>query len=254
MQSYQDFELLIVDDGSKDDSFKIANTYANKDSRIYCYKHETNQGLPAARNTGIKASQGKLIFFGEDDVILHPHCIEVLVKTFNKLQGKYNVGAVGPRLILKGNKIINKNNSIVEINKLTGDLYTNWASNISKVTEVPTLHACSLISKDVFNKVGGYDSKLYRGNYFREETDIYYRTRRAGFYLFFQPKAKAYHLQSLTGGCKMSLVVGKYYHARNHMLFLTRFYGLRIFYLIPFFVIWLVIFASYGLVKMLSRE
>lgn len=244
-QSHQDFELLIVDDGSKDDSFNIATKYAKMDKRIRCYRHETRQGPAAARNTAIKASKGNLIFIGEDDVTLLPNCIEILVETFGMLQGKYKVGAVGPKLVETGiiaTALGAKNRNIVEISKLTGDIRKNWAFGISRVTEVPTLHACSLINREVFSEVGGYDNKLYKGNFLRDETDLYYRAGRAGFRFFLQPKAIAYHLFTPRGGCRKSPVMAEYYSIRNHTLFLARFYRLNALYMTASFAAKRVLF------------
>jgi glycosyltransferase involved in cell wall biosynthesis len=236
-QTFQDFEVIIVDDGSVDNSLKIAEEYAKKNPKIHCIKHQRNMGLPAARNTGIKLSKGNLIFFGEDDVILDPKCLEQLVETFAELKGKCKVGAIAPRLI-SSNKYndINYVGTIAKIDSLTGDFHQNWSSN-AKITEVKFLHACSIVDREVFEEIGGYDTRLYRGNYIREESDLYFRARKAGFKLFFQPQALAWHLHSSKGGCKKPLLQSNYYTIRNHSLFLTKFYGLKATYMIPSYCI-----------------
>ena len=61
-QSMQDFELILVDDGSTDGSGEICDSYANKDDRI-CVIHQENQGLSAARNRGLKEAKGEYIAF-----------------------------------------------------------------------------------------------------------------------------------------------------------------------------------------------
>ena len=61
-QSFQDFEMILVDDGSKDNSSVMADEIAQSDSRISVI-HQSNQGLSAARNTGIKVAKGKYITF-----------------------------------------------------------------------------------------------------------------------------------------------------------------------------------------------
>lgn len=70
-QTYGDFELILVDDGSPDNSGKICNGYAEKDNRIIVI-HQKNGGLSAARNSGIKRTQGQYILFIDgDDYWLH---------------------------------------------------------------------------------------------------------------------------------------------------------------------------------------
>lgn len=56
-QSFRDFEIVLVDDGSPDNCGKICDEYAARDERIKCI-HQPNGGLSAARNTGLRASRG----------------------------------------------------------------------------------------------------------------------------------------------------------------------------------------------------
>ncbi|MEG1685022.1 MAG: glycosyltransferase [Bacteroides sp.] len=65
-QSYRDYELILVDDGSPDSCGTICDQYANKDKRIKVI-HQTNGGLSAARNAGIEIAVGKYITFVDSD-------------------------------------------------------------------------------------------------------------------------------------------------------------------------------------------
>lgn len=65
-QSFTDFELLLIDDGSTDGSGRICDEYANRDSRIKV-KHKVNEGVSAARNTGIEMASGELVTFIDSD-------------------------------------------------------------------------------------------------------------------------------------------------------------------------------------------
>lgn len=58
-QTFQNFEILIVDDCSTDNSSKIIKYYANRDERIKVIQHPINRGLPAALNSGIEVSRGE---------------------------------------------------------------------------------------------------------------------------------------------------------------------------------------------------
>jgi GT2 family glycosyltransferase len=92
---------------------------------------------------------------------------------------------------------------------------------------VPTLHACSLISKEAFQRVGGYDEKLYVGTHAKEEVDFYYRIRRRGYKVFFQPGSTIYHHHIHTGGCETNNALRvNYYEYRNSLLFFARFHGI----------------------------
>ena len=68
-QTYRNFELILVDDASPDDSYKIIEEMARHDDRIRLIRKEKNEGAASARNTGIDASRGRYIaFLDADDV------------------------------------------------------------------------------------------------------------------------------------------------------------------------------------------
>lgn len=76
-QSFSDFELILVDDGSPDNCGKICDEYARKDSRIKVI-HKKNGGLSEARNYGIDSATGEWLFFLDSDDWIHPQTIEKL--------------------------------------------------------------------------------------------------------------------------------------------------------------------------------
>lgn len=76
-QTFPDWELILVDDGSTDGSYKIIKTLGEKDYRIKCY-HKTNGGLSDARNYGIEKAKGKYIFFLDGDDWIAPWTIQTL--------------------------------------------------------------------------------------------------------------------------------------------------------------------------------
>ena len=77
-QSYSFFELLLIDDGSSDDSGLIVEEYAKKDSRIHVF-HQVNAGVSAARNLGIKEAHGEYVTFIDSDDYINKDCLLNLV-------------------------------------------------------------------------------------------------------------------------------------------------------------------------------
>lgn len=78
-QTYGDWELIVIDDGSKDKSFEIIQTYAQNDSRIRFCKQE-NSGVSAARNNALDLAQGKYVIFLDADDELHKRALEIIDK------------------------------------------------------------------------------------------------------------------------------------------------------------------------------
>ena len=78
-QSFQDWELLIVDDGSPDDLLSIASSYTQKDSRIKVFS-QPNQGVAVARNKGLELAQGDYIAFLDSDDYWNPLFLEKMIE------------------------------------------------------------------------------------------------------------------------------------------------------------------------------
>ena len=75
-QSFRDYELIIIDDGSQDDSGLICNKYAEKDCRIKVI-HQKNQGVSSARNVGIESASGEWITFVDSDDYLAENYLDI---------------------------------------------------------------------------------------------------------------------------------------------------------------------------------
>ena len=78
LQTFTDFEVICVDDGSTDSSVAILNEYANKDTRILIFQHEVNKGTLQARKTAFEQAEGKYMIFVDADDITKPNMFEEL--------------------------------------------------------------------------------------------------------------------------------------------------------------------------------
>lgn len=78
-QTYQNFELILVDDGSPDSCGTICEEYAAKDSRVHVI-HQDNQGQAAARNHALEIAQGRWICFVDSDDMIHPQMLQMLYR------------------------------------------------------------------------------------------------------------------------------------------------------------------------------
>ena len=77
-QTFREFELILVDDGSTDGSREIAKEYEAKDERVRLFLHRWNQGLASSLNMGLELSQGTFVAFADADDIVAPKYLESL--------------------------------------------------------------------------------------------------------------------------------------------------------------------------------
>ena len=117
-QTYQNLELILVNDGSMDTSGAICEKSAKKDKRVKVI-HQSNSGPSIARNAGIEAAEGYYIQFVDSDDGLEPNMLEILINSIEK----------GAQLVISGYKTINtiKNKKIINEKKplITGVLSKN---------------------------------------------------------------------------------------------------------------------------------
>lgn len=125
-QTYQDYEVICVNDGSTDGSLMILDEYVKNSSKIKVITQQ-NKGLSGARNTGIKAANGDYIFLLDSDDWIEPSTLEILVQ---KQNGEDLVCFNGRRVFEDGT--IEKPDSGIEENNLTGWEYYNRYALLSR--------------------------------------------------------------------------------------------------------------------------
>jgi glycosyltransferase involved in cell wall biosynthesis len=141
-QTYQDFEIIIVNDGSSDE---FTNTLLKDYSKPKCTVYATsNQGLPAARNYGIERANGQYICCLDADDKYHPEFLEKCIKVLDE-DKKDEFGFVTTWVQLFGNQ-----NGIWE----TEDY------NPYKLVFENQIHVASLFRKVIWEKVNGYSTNL----------------------------------------------------------------------------------------------
>src|SRR5205085_2446307 len=90
-QTFQDLEVVMVDDGSTDGSAAIAEAFAARDPRFKLMTRP-NGGLSAARNTGLEAATGEFLAFVDSDDVVAPDAYEKLVATLDKTGSDFAAG------------------------------------------------------------------------------------------------------------------------------------------------------------------
>lgn len=89
-QTYPEFEVLLIDNGSVDNSFELCQQLTKRDDRIKAFREEVNQGVSMARNQGIGIAKGEFITFVDADDFLEPNCLQYMIG----IQQKYNAPLV----------------------------------------------------------------------------------------------------------------------------------------------------------------
>jgi glycosyltransferase involved in cell wall biosynthesis len=123
-QTYKNIEIVVVNDGSTDNSYAIAKSFQENDERIRLISKK-NEGIPRTRRAGFEQSSGAYIYHLDADDYLEPEAIEVLLKTLNEEKADIVIGG----LILEDRE---------------GELITNWISNLTYKSRTDYL-------KDIFS-------------------------------------------------------------------------------------------------------
>jgi len=155
-QSYKNFELLICDDGSIDDTYKEILDYSKTDSRINVFRNKKNIGLTKSLNLLIDKADGEFIARQDDDDTSLSQRIETQVKQINEL----NLDFITTRA-----KILGTDKMIPGISFNLPDSFVISFKN-------PFIHGTLLIRKKVINGIGNYDERFYYAQDYKLFTDL----------------------------------------------------------------------------------
>jgi glycosyltransferase involved in cell wall biosynthesis len=145
-QTFTEFELIIIDDGSNDNSHDIINNYSNKEN-IYTV-FQKNRGLNASNNVALSLAQGEYIIRLDADDYFAPQAIELMVSELDR-----NMDCA---LIFPDYYNIDENGNIIEEIKRH-----NFSKDV-KLFDQPAHGACTLIRSKILKSIGGYDEEFNR--------------------------------------------------------------------------------------------
>jgi poly-beta-1,6 N-acetyl-D-glucosamine synthase len=176
--SYVSKEIIIVDDGSTDETFEVAKKYTNNDCTRAITK--SNGGKWDALNTGIKAAKGDFIVCIDADTLLDPNAIQHLIKHFRDP----NIAAVAGNV-----KVGNRRGLLTKLQALEYvvgiNLHRRSEASLQRVTVVPG--PIGAFRASVLEEIG-----LFEGDTFAEDADITFRILKAGYKTVFEARAIGY--------------------------------------------------------------
>jgi glycosyltransferase involved in cell wall biosynthesis len=160
-QTYNDYEVLVVDDGSTDNTPEVVQRF--QDSRLRYIRHERNRGVGAACNTGVAQAQGELIAFLDSDDLWKPEKLARQVAcmlrhqevdaVFSDIEIMEDTGTVPSLIALMGSfsKLLAKDRKQEEYVFSARQLY------LCLLEEVPIKPTVLLVKREIFQKVGPFD-------------------------------------------------------------------------------------------------
>jgi glycosyltransferase involved in cell wall biosynthesis len=144
-QTYGNWELLILDDCSTDETPNIALEYEAKDQRIHYYRNEKNLKLPGNLNKGFGLAQGEYLTWTSDDNRYRPEALETMLRTLKEKQ-------VG--LVFAYYQVIDEHDQEIQVIGFSnGDKGHVLGGNI--------VGACFLYTREVYETIGEYDTELF---------------------------------------------------------------------------------------------
>lgn len=215
-QSFQDFEVVVVDDGSTDDT---PNRLASAWPGVRCVACPANRGFAPAVNAGIAVARGTWVFLLNNDVTLEPPCLELLMKTARESSHSMLCPLVfwaeDPRFIYSaGDALLRNGRPASRGFRRPRDSYTPSCDPFG------VSGGYGLFRKALLDEVGVLDERFVA--YF-EDADLCFRARWAGHTAALVPEAVAHHVGSAS-------IEGKFWWRtrqcfQNHALLVVKNYS-----------------------------
>ena len=156
-QTYQNWECIVVNDGSSDNTEEVANAFARSDNR-FIYISQSNKGLPGARNTALARSAGKYIQLLDADDFLEVDKLRLQVEL---LEANQSIDFVYSEMLIFSSNAIERVFSpfkLINRHELRGK---NQLLIDAFINDTFFLPGCVIFRRTLFEKVGGFNETLY---------------------------------------------------------------------------------------------
>lgn len=185
LQTYSHFELIIINDGSTDDSLRVAKKAIKTDTRVRLITQK-NQGVSIARNNGVLEANYDLLAFLDADDLWHPRYLEVMVDAIKEYPSEQWFGMSFKRF--SGDLVMPFFQNKITFKKLNF-LHSSYHHSTRKSGAVSLVYSDSFIMKrSLFEKVGGYPGGM------RYSEDVFFYFQAAKFsQIIWSPEELTYY-------------------------------------------------------------
>lgn len=238
-QKRVDIDLVIVNDGSKDETDEVLRGLVRQERPTTVIRFTESVGIPRTLNTAVGQAKTDYVFIMSDRLVLKEDCVAELRDTLLRFtEDGMSVAAVGPRLAPYEGHVSRfpgyDSSSVVTLGTLTGEIYHDFSIDTARTTVVQMLHQFSLMNKKALDSIGGFNAH-YQGNYWRVEAEAFAQLSKRGFRLLYNPRAVAFDRPASKGGDRLPRWRRDYFVFTNHARYLAGAYGPRIAYMLPFY-------------------
>jgi glycosyltransferase involved in cell wall biosynthesis len=211
LQDFKDFELILVIDGSTDDTVSLAENLLSKSDLNYSILVKPNSGRGSTRNFGAKHAQGKFLVFFDDDMVLESDCLSAFVLFHQQHSNSIAVGL----------QVENKAWMKTDFQVYKSCLSEKWTTKNNNETRYSreNIHLTAAnfsLSKELFTSLGGFDERLSDV----EDFELATRAFDLEIPIYSYQKAKAWHNDYIT--CKSYILRQRQYNKAYQELFVIR--------------------------------
>ena len=239
-QTFLDFELIVVDNGSTDGSFEFVQSHFPEFGHIL--RNPENMGFARGNNQGIRAARGKYVALLNNDAQADSHWLEELVKVAEEHQ---RVGMLASKIYLQGSPgvIDNVGHLIYRdgLNRGRGRLEEDHGQFDEKEEVFFPSGCAAFYRQEMLEEIGLFDEDFFA---YGDDTDIGLKGRLAGWKCLYVPSAVVYHRYSQSSGSYSPLKA--FYVERNRVWISAKYFPLSLLLKSPFYTCWRFLLQGYG--------
>ncbi len=226
--NYKNYKIVVIDNNSSDDSYKILLEKLNNYENCVFIKLEDNLGYAGGNNIGIDMAikaKAEYILIANNDIIVAENFLNLLVNSLNE---EKNLAAVTPKVFYYNTNIINSFGSyknafgkiknigigMLDSERFESDLYVKFL-----------MGCCILFRANILSEIGGFDERYFM---YLEESDLFERINKE-YKLKVISKSKVWHKEfgsSKSSNGKINYF-STYYLRRNSLLYIDKHYGIK---------------------------